>query len=221
MSSNDAVLGADGCPGGWIGALVSGPTVTWHLYADAAALLSVPVAVTAVDIPIGLPEAGVRACDVLARQRLPGQGSSVFPAPVRAVLAAATYAEARALSVAVDGRSLSAQCFGIVPKVADVDRALDRAVAGEVLEVHPEVSFALLAGGPLPRKRSAAGALARVQLLTGVFGALPTDVPAQARLDDCLDALVCAWTAQRWLRGEAEVLGGEVDAAGRVMRIVV
>ena len=158
----------------------------------------------------------------------------MFSAPIRPVLAARTYAEAREISVGVDGRSLSAQCFGIVPKIAEVDLALRtsrREVVGvdlalrtsrrEVVEVHPEVSFARLAGRRLPRKKSAAGALARVQLLTAAFGTLPTDVPPQAALDDCLDALVCVWTGLRWARGAAEVLGGDVDATGQIMRIVV
>ena len=144
----------------------------------------------------------------------------MFSAPIRPVLAARTYAEAREISVGVDGRSLSAQCFGIVPKIAEVDLAL-RTSLREVLEVHPEVSFARLAGRRLPRKKSAAGALARVQLLMAAFGTLPTDVPPEAALDDCLDALVCVWTGLRWARGEAEVLGGDVDATGEIMRIVV
>ena len=219
------VLGVDGCKGGWVGALVSttplsGTAIRWRFFSSAAQFLAEPAQVVAVDIPIGLPDSGVRQCDVLARQALPGQASSVFSAPIRPVLAARTYAEAREISVGVDGRSLSAQCFGIVPKIAEVDAALHGSPR-EVLEVHPEVSFARLAGGRLPGKKSAAGALARVQLLTEVFGTLPTDVPAQAGLDDCLDALVCAWTALRWLRGEAEVLGGDLDATGQVMRIVV
>lgn len=215
------VLGVDGCKGGWLGAAVGPSGISWQFFANATDFLALDVDVVAVDIPIGLPERGRRRCDEQAREALPGRASSVFPAPVRAALAATSYAEARALSVAVDGRSLSAQCFGILPKIAEVDLAVRAFPERVVLEVHPEVSFARLAGAPLARKTSAAGALSRVQLLVGVFGALPTDVPPQAGLDDCLDALVCAWTAQRWVRGEAEELGGELEATGQVMRIVV
>ncbi len=215
------VLGVDGCKGGWVGAEVGPSGVTWWFFSTAGDFLAHPTDVVAVDIPIGLPDRGRRACDEQARAALPGQASSVFTAPVRAARGAATYAEAKALSVAVDGRSLSAQCFGILPKIAEVDRALRAHPGREVIEVHPEVSFARLAGHPLPRKRSAAGALARLQLLAKVFGELPTEAPSQASLDDCLDALACAWTGQRWLHGLAEVLGGaEHDATGQVMRIV-
>ena len=90
-----------------------------------------------------------------------------------------------------------------------------------VVECHPEVSLRALTGRVLPRKKSAPGALQRLAALQAALGAVPADAPASAALDDALDALACAWTALRWLRGQAEVLGGEVDATGTPMRIVV
>ena len=66
---------------------------------DVAAVLAVPdVEVVAIDMPIGLSDDGARACDVAARRLLGRAGSSVFPTPVRAVLATDDYAEARAVS---------------------------------------------------------------------------------------------------------------------------
>ena len=47
------------------------------------------------------------------------------------------------------------------------------------------------------------------------------DLPPGARLDDALDALAAAWSAQRWAAGTAEVLGEELDDRGRPMRVVV
>jgi len=216
------VLGVDGCKGGWLAAEVGPSGISWQLFASARDFLAHPCDVVAVDIPIGLPASGVRQCDVLARRALPGQASSVFSAPVRPVLGAQTYAEARAISVGVDGRSLSAQCFGIVPKIAEVDRALRGRSGAEVLEVHPEVSFRALTRDRLPSKRTAAGRDVRLAALrTWLPVELPSPPPGRAAIDDCLDALVCAWTGARWLAGEAQVLGGEVDATGQVMRIVV
>ena len=49
-----AVLGVDGCRGGWLGALAA-DTVTWHWSAAVEDLLALPADVVAVDIPIGLP----------------------------------------------------------------------------------------------------------------------------------------------------------------------
>jgi predicted RNase H-like nuclease len=220
------VLGADGAPrGAWVVAElrdgrpprlreVPGPALlplADELGADAVAL----------DVPIGLPEDGTRACDVEARRALAGGGrpSSVFAAPSRRVLAAAGYAEARALQP-----SLSAQAFGLVPRIRDVDAALrERGPQAHrrVVECHPEVTFRQLTGHPLQRKKSAGGALQRIGALTDALGPLPRVGPVGAALDDALDALACAWTALRWAGGEAVVLGDEVDATGAPMRIVV
>ena len=220
------VLGADGCPDdGWVVAEVPGRgrSVRWHVVTGAAALLALAddlgAAALALDVPIGLPEAGTRACDVEARRRLPGRASSVFAAPPRGALAHTTYAGARP-----HVPTLSAQTFALVPRIRDVDEVLRRAGNGvhrRVVECHPEVSFARLTGQSLPRKKSARGALLRLQALQADLGPVPAEVPDGPGLDDALDALACAWTARRWHRGEAEVLGGELDATGVPMRIVV
>lgn len=219
------VLGADGCPGGaWVVAQLQddAPPTLW-LAADTEALLQsadrLGAAAVALDVPIGLPDDGVRACDVAARVVLSGGGArSVFAAPTRRVLGAATYQEGRALQP-----SLSAQAFGLVPRIREVDaavRARHAAVHDRVVECHPEVAFRRLTGIPLLGKKSAGGALQRIAALTRALGALPSVGPAQAALDDALDALACAWTARRWAAGEAVVLGGEVDGTGTPMRIV-
>ncbi|HEU0102128.1 MAG TPA: DUF429 domain-containing protein [Mycobacteriales bacterium] len=221
------VLGADGCPGnGWVvAAVVPGRRgVAWHWVVGADALLALAdelgAAAVAADVPIGLPATGTRACDRLARARLRGGGSSsVFAAPAREVLTHRTYAEARDAHP-----SLSAQTFGLVPRIRDVDDALQAAgpqVHGRVLECHPEVSLRALTGVVLPRKKSAPGALLRLRALEQALGPVPPDAPAGAAVDDALDALACAWTALRWLRGEAEVLGGDLDEVGMPMRIVI
>jgi len=187
----------------------------------AESTLRVGAVAIALDVPIGLPDDGVRACDVAARRSLArgGGASSVFAAPTRRVLSATGYAQARALQP-----SLSAQSFALVPRIREVDDALRRrgpAVHDRVVECHPEVVFRRLAGFPVIRKKSAAGALQRIGVLTDALGSLPRVGPVGAAIDDALDALACAWTARRWARGEADVLGDEVDGKGVPMRIVV
>lgn len=219
------VLGADGRPGGWVVAeWRPGAGVRWHDAADAAALLALAqelgAAAVAADVPIGLPDGGTRVCDVEARARLRGQtASSVFAAPARGVLRHRTYAAARA-----EFPSLSAQSFALVARIRDVDDALRAAGPGvhdRVVECHPEVAFRALTGRGLPRKRSAPGALQRLRALEASLGTLPDDPPPSAGLDDALDAAVCAWTAARWVTGRAEVLGGDLDATGVPMRVVL
>ena len=217
------VLGVDGCPGAWVGALVREGQVSWH-HGDFASMLALPADVVAVDIPIGLPTGGARRlADLQARQALGGQRSSVFFVPPRAVLDAPTQAEATLLSRAAGSVGVSIQTFYILDKVAEVD-ALQRAARDpRLVEVHPEVSLRRLGGVPLPPKRKVAGRDVRLALLrTWLPGLqLPSPLPGRARADDCLDAVACAWSATRWLNGEAEVLGDEVDELGTPMRIVV
>jgi predicted RNase H-like nuclease len=210
------VLGVDGCPGGWVGALVDGDAVRLLRLPDAAAIVAAEAAVLAVDIPIGLPSAGPRACDVECRRLLGPRRASVFPAPVRAVLAARDYAEACAVSRAAQDRALSVQAWNLVPRIRDVDAVADDP---RLVEVHPELAFRLLAGRDLAPKKTAEG---RARRITALRGWLPdvrvADLPPG---HDALDALAAAWSAQRLLRGEALVLPADPprDAAGRPMRI--
>jgi predicted RNase H-like nuclease len=221
-----AVLGIDGCPGGWVGAHVADGEVTWHTGAFVE-LLTLEAQVVAVDIPIGLPTgAARRTADVQARAALGRQRSSVFFAPPRVVLEAADQPDATRLSRAAGSTGVSIQMFHVLGKVAEVDDVLrsDPVAAARVVEVHPEVSFRRLARTDvLPSKRTAAGRNARLAALRSWLPALDLPVPPRggARTDDCLDALACAWTALRWADGRAEVLGGELDGAGLPMRIVV
>jgi predicted RNase H-like nuclease len=215
------VLGVDGCPGGWVGALVEGTSVSWHT-GDFAAMLALGADAVAADIPIGLPDGATRrAADVEARALLGPQRSSVFFVPPRVVLDAASQPEATLLSRAAGSVGVSIQTFHILDKVAEVDSHV-RAGA-QVVECHPEVTFRRMCGHALPPKREQEGRRARLQVLRSWLPALdlPHPRPGRARPDDCLDALACAWTATRWLSGDAAVFGDEHDALGVPMRIVI
>nr|MBA3908240.1 DUF429 domain-containing protein [Pseudonocardiales bacterium] len=219
------VLGVDGCPGGWIGARVSGRSVEWLLLPDAEALLAAAAscAATGVDMPIGLPAVGPRRCDVLARSLLGARRSSVFPAPVRAVLGAGSYAEACALSRTASGKALSVQAWNLVPRIADLDAALPDGGLPWLSEMHPELSFLRMTGVALPSKKTPEGRDARVAALTGWLPDLRlSEIPPPARTEDALDAVAVAWSARRWLSGEAEILPDpyEVDDRGLPMRII-
>ena len=144
----------------------------------------------------------------------------MFPTPPRAVLEAADYLEACDISHADCGKKLSKQTWAIWPKIVDFDRAPRD--DGRLVEAHPEVSFRFMTGRVLPSKHSAAGLAERTAALAEFFDVhrALTAVPKGAALDDALDALGCAWTAQRQLEGNAGVLGGDLDELGIPMRIV-
>lgn len=214
----------DGVPGGWVVVRVRPGVVTWAVCDDAADVLvaTADCAAVGVDIPLGLPTgAARRACDVLTAQRLGRARSSVFPAPPREVLAAGSYADACAVSQRLCDRKISLQSFHIGPKIMEWDAVR---LPPHVVEVHPELALRALAPETsFAPKKSARGAGQRIAALARwVDPALAlADLPDGARLDDVLDALAASWSAARWARGEAEVIGAEIDERGRPMRVVL
>jgi predicted RNase H-like nuclease/8-oxo-dGTP pyrophosphatase MutT (NUDIX family) len=208
------VLGVDACPGGWVGVVLD-TDLRAHVFTaltitDLVELVgeTTSVAVVAIDIPIGLPDAGGRAADAEARGVLVGKSSSVFSTPTRAALEAETYAEGRAANLAATGgtTSVSAQAYALREKVLQVDAWVRSGPRVRVIEVHPEVSFARMAGAPvLARKKDADGVRARREVLAehGVV-APPWFRGSPFGEDDLLDACAAAWSAVRHSHGLAE-----------------
>ncbi|CAN5821806.1 hypothetical protein BH23ACT10_BH23ACT10_01280 [soil metagenome] len=196
-------VGLDGTRDGWIAVVLRDDrvdTVTRvpDLASVAARFGSVPIAV---DIPIGLVDGPRRAADVAARSQLSGSASSVFPAPCRSVVdgyragSLTDHAAANALAREVTGAGLSRQTWAILPKIAEADAAVEG--GGDLYEVHPELSFRLLAGRRLDGKRTWNGMMARLALLRTVGIELPQTIEGVDRVpaDDVFDAAVVAWTA--------------------------
>jgi predicted RNase H-like nuclease len=207
-----AVLGVDGCRAGWVGALLRGTSYEVLVADDIAGLVALArqacpeLSVMAVDIPIGLPDAGPRGTDVLARLRLPtGRKSSVFPTPSRAATEATTYPEANAANRLALGKGLSRQAFHLIPKIVDVDAFVRGRPPVTVLEVHPEVSFAELDPACVVRSKVTPEGRADRTAALRVAGLEP---PSYQRgegyaPDDVLDACAVAWTAGRYVAGSA------------------
>ncbi len=208
------VLGVDGCPGGWVGALlvpgaprprvVVAPTIEALVEAVRA---EVDVQVVGIDIPIGLPDRSIRQADVLARRQLPGRASSVFTTLTRPAYLATDRAAADAVNRGLSGQGVGAQAFALRAKILEVDTWLHSRPTVDVVEVHPEVSFATMAGGPLPSKRTAEGQQARLAALAAAGVAGPSVLKGTGYApDDVLDACAVAWSAHRRATGEARWL---------------
>lgn len=237
-------IGVDGCPGGWVAAIwrPDKASLTIRVVGSLADLIDAhPDVAIGVDIPIGLPATEPRGCDITARRLLgPGRASSVFPAPCRGIVhLRAGYAESSARSRELTGRGISQQAYHIIPKIAEADNVLTPELQSRVFEVHPEVSFYALAGGRamVHAKKRMAGFEERRDLLRAVFpnGAIP-ETRAETKLlaidsrrlgkgagaDDVLDAIVAAWSAQRFASGEAKRIPNhpERDETGLRMEIV-
>ncbi|WP_210648849.1 DUF429 domain-containing protein [Nocardioides sp. SYSU D00065] len=214
LSPERPVLGVDACSGGWVGVVLDTARRPW-VFVDATigglvelAREKHDVSLVAIDIPIGLPDSGGRRADAEARRVLVGKASSVFSTPVRAALEAATYEEARAANLtATAGRtSVSAQAYALREKVLQVDAWVRARPGVPVIEVHPEVSFARMAGSPvIARKKDPDGVRARREALAahGIV-APPWFRGAGFAEDDLLDACAAAWSAVRHSLGVAE-----------------
>jgi predicted RNase H-like nuclease len=210
------VMGVDAYRRGWVAVLAENgrfvDTAVALGFSDLLAQVGNAVAI-GVDIPIGLPDEPPRPADVAARAFVGPRRSSVFPTPTRPALGVATYAQARVIAP-----SLSAQSFAIGKKILEVEACLD----DRVFEVHPEVSFAALAGRHLAHpKRSWNGQHERRRLLAHAGLELPDAISAgEAPVDDVLDAAAAAWSAGRKARGIAETLPADPPTQdGRIVAI--
>ncbi|PPU06065.1 DUF429 domain-containing protein [Xanthomonas arboricola] len=230
-------VGIDGAGSGWLAVWQADDGLQFAGYPTVAAVANAlrGIAVLAVDIPIGLSEHAPRAADVQARRVVGGRrASSIFAAPLRGMLHASTQVDASALHRVLDHdgqRGFGVQSFALLSKIRAWDDALraDPLWAERVFEVHPEVSFAVLASGHglAAGKKSTAGHQQRAALLGRRYGArqvaaLLGRVPrALAKPDDVLDALVACWSAQRIAAGTAGSLPTVVerDACGLRMGI--
>ncbi len=226
------VAGVDGCRRGWVVA-----TATVEPFSIDSIVVEVGIehtvrdrslSVVAVDMPVGLLDDGPRDCDRDCRERLGPRRSSVFPSPVREVLGAVTFDDALARQRRATGSGLSLQSWNLVPKIAELDAALDIVGprrADRVVETHPELAFATLAGAPMRHpKRTVAGRRERLAVLHRTVDrrwTRPTAVPTGSAADDVLDALVLAVRAAAWIRDGSvvELGGGRRDRAGRLVRI--
>lgn len=223
---NPAVGGVDGCRAGWLMVrLAADGALSVEIAPSFKGLPLRGLAMTAVDMPIGLPESGPRGCDFLARDRLPrDRKSSVFLHFRRPLLGFATYAEANAWGKA-DGKGLAKQAWFILPKIADIDAWITPARQRRVRESHPElVFFHLNDDKPLPKKSTPEGLAMRRRVLRrhGLRGidALADQLDRRkAKLDDLYDAAALAIAARRFAAGEGTRLDGGRDARGLRMEI--
>src|SRR5215471_2581572 len=211
LMSGGRVLGVDACQRGWIAIAIEDGVTEAYFAEDIEVLMARAqadgsLAVVASDMPIGLPDRGHRQADVLARAAIGSLWPSVFMTPVRQAMLAADHGAASAISRQLTGHGISIQAFGLKPKLFEVEQWVRKA-AMRVVEIHPEVCFARLAGAPLTfRKSSWAGAERRRALLAGAGIGLGGDLGpagAFAGVDDVLDAGAAAWAARRVLSGDA------------------
>jgi len=218
--STSIIAGVDGCKDGWFCLtkdLATG-TINSAVYKDAKSLLEQqpePLLI-AIDIPIGLTEAGPRICDIEARKLIGPRRSSIFPAPIRPVLQAKTREEADSIGRQVDSRGVPAQAFAIYDKIRDIDEILIKrpGLQGRIKEVHPEVCFWAWNSKKYISysKKTEEGQLQRRDLIDKTFGdKIVEEIRAKylkkaVATDDIHDAFAALWTAERVCKAKASVI---------------
>jgi predicted RNase H-like nuclease len=220
-SADSRFTGVDACLGGWVAVTLSGagagdagtPPVVTVTVARTLGGLALD-GVTGIDMPLGLLATGWRTADLLARRALGRRGSCVFAIPPRPVWEQPAYANANQGCRELTGRGMSIQAWGLRRKLLEADEFRRAAAAPPLYEVHPELSFAALAGGaPLAdSKHTPRGLAIRRALLAEARIALPSRVPGAAE-DDLLDAAAVAWSAGRVAAGAAVTLSDPAQRA--------
>ncbi|WP_161988618.1 DUF429 domain-containing protein [Pedococcus bigeumensis] len=209
------VLGVDACAAGWVGAILEpgAPRPRIAVAGSIAALVeavrqSLDIQAVAIDIPIGLPDDTTRQADVLTRKALKGKASSVFTTLTRSAYAAESRAESDTVNRGLSGQGVGAQAYGLRDKILEVDAWVRSRPTVAVLEVHPELSFAVMTGAPvLAKKKNDEGRAARLAALAAAGIASPSVLKGDGyAADDVLDACAAAWTAARRTNGLARSL---------------
>ena len=208
------VAGVDGCRGGWAVALADlDELLDVRVVSTFVEVVALGASAVAVDMPIGLAEVGRRACDIEARRRLGPRRSSVFPAPLRPMLEAVSYEQAKAIG------GLSKQAYHLLPKIREVDALMTPGRQRTTVEAHPELCFARLLGKPCRAPKRTPEGRAERRMVAGLTIDRP---PAGAAWDDVLDACALVQTARRLVNGAVERLGdGSRDRRGLRCEIVL
>ena len=229
--------GLDGCRSGWVCVGWDGRSWTAQVFATLAesSAFIAPDARVCIDIPIGLSETGLRACDTQARRLLGPRRSSVFPAPPHFSLQDRSYADMNAESKRRYGRGISKQAFNLLPKIRETARHLqdNRECCEEWREAHPELCFAALqAGVPMSEsKKTESGYFQRLALLQKRMGhravaklmkqVFAHPLRSGVSKDDILDAMVCGYVARLDKSMLRELPDGQVERSptGEAMTI--
>jgi Spx/MgsR family transcriptional regulator len=208
-------LGFDGYRRGWVAAWIEDDGNQGFDYSPTInRLLRVSHERAMIDIPIGLPNEGVRECDRQARERL---GPSVFVGVRRSLLEFNNYPEANRVYRSLGEPGISRQLWHIRNKIGEIDRLVTGNSAHLLHETHPELIFwSRNDRQKLPYKKSEAGRLKRVEILRRLGFARIEQMLAWRFgtgicRDDLIDACACAIAA----RDAKDTLGNDsVDACG-------
>lgn len=193
-------IGIDAFPRGWVAAYLHGDGSQQFDYAPTVErLLDVPHSRAMIDIPIGLPARGYRACDIEAVSRV---GSRVFLGARWAVWAFESYRDANAHYWSDNDKGISKQLWCIRDNLQQINYLMTPKLQLRLLETHPELVFLRLNHDrKLDPKSSISGRAQRVALLqengfSQIDRWLNQRYGTHIKKDDLIDACACALAAR-------------------------
>jgi len=249
------IAGVDGCQNGWF--IVSYDTdakvFEQKIIVEFKEILELrdTYKVITVDMPIGLLDQarhGGRPCDPIARKWLKApRASSVFSPPVRQVLVRQAlkqapdklkYEEALQINRAnppEENIGISTQCFGILPKILEIDNFMTPERQKIIKEIHPELCFYEMNRkmnkdvAASHNKSTHEGIDERLKLLQSlswirdlnvenIYNEIKNEckkMKCKVKKDDILDAYAALWTAKRIYNCEAIGIPANPDRDSR------
>jgi predicted RNase H-like nuclease len=220
-------VGLDGFSKGWVAVRMDGITreLTFLKSITELALLTFDRA--GIDMPIGLPDQGLRDCDLAARALLRPHASRVFTGARRGLWDHASPAAANRVLKARGEPGVSVQLWNLGAKIAEVDKLMTPRLQAKIREAHPELVFLRLNfGRPLPSKKTDEGIELRVRLLRRAgFADIRRWIGAGragtgAKADDILDACAVAIAARDFGQGHVLPRGpAPKDSCGLKMQV--
>jgi predicted RNase H-like nuclease len=220
-------MGLDGFAGGWVAVRMDGGRRELTFLKSISELSAIKFDGAGIDMPIGLPDGGLRACDLQAREQLRPHASRVFTGARRGLWDYASHAEANRALKARGEAGVSIQLWNLGPKILEVDAFMTPRLQSRIREAHPELVFLRLNfGRPLPSKKTEEGLALRVSLLRRErFTEIKRWIDIErrgtgAKADDVLDACAVAIAARDFGRGNVLPKGpAPKDAKGLKMQI--
>jgi predicted RNase H-like nuclease len=220
-------VGLDGFAGGWVAVRMDGGQRELTFLKSISELSAIRFDRASIDMPIGLPDSGLRACDLQARDLLRPHASRVFTGARRGLWDYPSHAEANRALKAQGEAGVSIQLWNLGPKILEVDALMTPRLQSRIREAHPELVFLRLNfGRPLPSKKTEEGLALRVSLLRRErFTEIKRWIDVERRgtganADDILDACAVAIAARDFGRGNVLSRGSATkDAKGLKMQI--
>ena len=218
-------VGLDGYSRGWVAVRLDGGRRELLLLGSVSELSAMTFDRAGIDMPIGLPECGLRDCDLQARVMLRPHASRVFTGARRGLWDHASLAAANQALKRRGEAGVSIQLWNLGPKILEIDAMMTQRLQQRVREAHPELVFLRLNfGRALPSKKTEEGLALRIRLLRREgFVELKDWIGRKAagvKPDDILDACAMAIAARDFTSGHVLPRNGAAkDAKGLRMQI--